>query len=138
MPQPGQSFLFPGMNDNKEYRIEEVGSGEPVDDGFGSALGDGRVKLNATPPGLDAEMKPGRVVETDDLRREIDPREIQRRRSEEARAADAAKDAPLTSDPLQWASSPEEYDFPGVDTGPTFREEEGEDFDTGSFLDSLF
>jgi hypothetical protein len=67
-----------------------------------------------------------------------DPREINKRRSPEAQAADRAKDAPLTTDAEKWASSPGEYDFPGVDTGPTFREEEGEDFDTGPFLDSLF
>lgn len=137
MVQKGQTFLWPGMGDNKEYAIEEVGSGDPVDDGFGSSLGDGRVKLSGRPPGLDDEMHPGSVVETDDLRRSIDPREIQMRRSQESRAADAAKDAPLTTDPLQWASSPDEYDFPGVDTGPTFREEQGEDFDTGGLLDFL-
>jgi hypothetical protein len=67
-----------------------------------------------------------------------DPRALNKRRSPEARAADRAKDAPLTTDPEKWVSAPDEYDFPGVDTGPTFREEEGEDFDTDSFFDSLF
>lgn len=137
MVQEGQTFLLPGMSDNKEYTIEEVGSGEPVDDGFGSSLGDGRVKLNGTPPAVEDEMYPGRVVETDDLRDSIDPVAINRRRSEEAKAADRAQDAPITTDPLQWASSPDEYDFPGVDTGPTFREEQGDDFDSDSFLDPL-
>jgi hypothetical protein len=126
------------MSENSEVEITKIGEGEPVDDGFGSALGDGRVKLNQIPPGLDDEMRPGRVIETDTLRQNIDPREIQRRRSDEARAADRAKDAPLTSDPLEWASDPSGYDFPGVDTGPTFRKEQGDDFDTGGFLDSLF
>jgi hypothetical protein len=126
------------MSDNREVEITDIGEGEPVDDGFGSALGDGRVKLNQSPPGLDEEMRPGRVIETDTLRRNIDPREINIRRSEEARVADSAKDAELTTDPLLWASNPDQYDFPGVDTGPAFREEQGDDFDTDGFLDDLF
>jgi len=138
MPQPGQDFLWPGMGDNREYEIVEVGSGEPDDSAFGDPMGDGRVRLGGRPAGLEDDMVQGNVIETDDLRQEIDPVAIQRRRSDEARAADRGQDAPLTSDPLQWASAPDRYDFPGVDTGPTFREEEGEDFDTGSFLDSLF
>lgn len=138
MPREGQTFLYPGMSDNREVEITDIGEGEPVDDGFGSALGDGRVKLNQSPPGLDGEMRPGRVIETDTLRRSIDPQEIHRRRSDEARAADQGKDAPITTDPLEWASDPSAYDFPGVDTGPTFREEQGDDFDTDGFLDDLF
>lgn len=136
MVQSGQDFLWPGMSDNSEYEIVEVGKGQRESD-FDTSPENGEVKLNGTPPGLDEEMKPGRVIETDTLRSEIDPRDIQRRRPEAAREADAAKDAPLTTDPLQWASDPSQYDFPGVDTGPTFRESEGEDFDTESLLDFL-
>lgn len=137
MVQEGQDFLWPGANENREYEITKVGSGEPAS-GFGSKLGEGRVKLSGTPPGLEDEMEPGRVVETDDLRKNIDPQAVQRRRSEAAREADRAKDAEITTDPLQWASDPSQYDYPGVDTGPTFREEQGEDFDTGGFMDRFF
>jgi hypothetical protein len=138
MVQEGQSFLWPGMSDNRKHKISEVGSGEPERGAFGNPMGDGRVRLSSTPAGLEDEMIQGRVIETDTLRENVDPREIQRRRSETSRKVDAAKDAPLTTDPLQWASSPSEYDFPGVDTGPTFRDTEGEDYDTDSLLESLF
>lgn len=37
-------------------------------------------------------------------------------RSREAKIADESKKAPITRDPLKWASNPSEYDFPGVDT----------------------
>lgn len=150
MVREGQSFLWPGATDNKEVGIEKVGEGEPAE-GLGSKLGDGRVKLDRRPVGLEDEMHPGGVVETDDLRRELDPVAINRRRSDEARAADAAKDAPITTDPLEWASDPSQHDFPGVDTGPQFQSVEGGNtdrrdrmddadgiFDVEGFQDSLF
>lgn len=114
MVQKGQQFLWPGANDNSEYGIEEVGSGEP-EEGFGSKLGDGRVKLSGTPPGLHDEMLPGNVIETDTLRNEIDPTAINRRRSDKARQMDKALDAKTTDDPLKWASAPDEYDLAGRD-----------------------
>lgn len=138
MVQEGQDFLWPAGGSNQEVRIEEVGKGEPDDSAFGDPMGDGRVRLSNRPLGLEDEMMPGRVIKTDDLREEINPTAIQHRRSTEARTADRAKDAELTSDPLRWASDPSHYDFPGVDTGPQFREAEGDDFDSDSFLDSLF
>jgi len=131
MVQEGQTFLFPGTLDNQETTIAEVGEGEVDDSAFSSALGDGRVRLSSTPVGLDEEMMPGRVIETDTLRDEIEPEAVQRNRTEAAREADRAKDAEITTDPLQWASNPDEYDFPGVDTGPTFRD----NFDPDDFLD---
>lgn len=134
MVQEGQTFLWPGMSDNSEVTITDVGEGEP---GLGS-IGEGRVRLDQTIGGNATDLDQDNTFDIDELRQGIDPVAIQRRRSEEARQTDAAKDAPLTSDPLTWASDPSQYDFPGVDTGPTFRETEGEDFDTESFLDSLF
>jgi len=127
MVREGQTFLFPGMSDNKEYTITEVGEGSST--GLGSGPGEGEVELSPVPPGVD------RVTEVEELREALDPTAINRRRSDEARTADTAKDAEITSDPLEWASAPDELDFPGVDTGPTFREAQGDNFDTDSFLD---
>lgn len=64
-----------------------------------------------------------------------DPMEVHESRSEYAQRQDEARDARLTTDPEQYAKDPNSYDFPGVDTGPQFRESEGEDFDTSAFLD---
>lgn len=133
MVQEGQDFLWPGMSDNRSVTITEVGEGESGQ--LGSMAGEGEVELSREIMVDDQWQK---VVETDELREEIDPTSIQRRRPDAAREADSAKDAPLTSDPLAWASDPNHYDFPGVDTGPTFREAEGENFDTEGFLNSLF
>jgi hypothetical protein len=104
------------------------------------------VRFEAEDPTADRVV--GLTLTTDEFKTAIDrgqlertppdPRALNKRRSPEARAADRAKDAPLTTDPGKWVSDPDEYDFPGVDTGPTFREEEGDDFDTDSFFDSLF
>lgn len=127
MVQEGQTFLWPRANDNRMYEIEEVGEGEP-EEGFGSKLARGRVKLSGTPTGLDDHMLPGRVVETEDLRDEINPARIHRRRSDPSRETDRAMDAEVTTDPLQWASNPDEFDFPGVDTGPLFDETFDDDF----------
>lgn len=126
MLREGLDFLVQsGTGKNKQTTVTEVGEGEPAD-GFGSKLGDGRVKLNRTPIAVEDDMYPGRVVETDDLRREIDPERIHRNRSKTERRADESKDAEITTDPLKWASAPDQYDYPGVDTGPMFRDEFGE------------
>lgn len=66
-----------------------------------------------------------------------DPRDVHRDRSEYAQKQDEARDAQLTTDREKYAKNPDSYDFPGVDTGPTFRENEPE-FDTASFLEELF
>jgi len=129
MVREGQSFLYPGLKENREITIEEVGSGE---EGLGS-LGEGQLRLSEA---ISMERGRGSKTTVDQLQDQIDPVEINRRRSEEARAADKGQDAPLTSNPLEWASDPSGLDFPGVDTGPTFRDENPE-FDTDSFLDSL-
>lgn len=65
-----------------------------------------------------------------------DPREVHQDRSVYAQRQDSARDARITTDPETYASDPNSYDFPGVDTGPTFRREQP-DFDTASFLDKI-
>lgn len=48
------------------------------------------------------------------------PYEVHESRSEYAQAQDEARDARITTDPEQYASDPNSFDFPGVDTGPRF------------------
>jgi len=56
-----------------------------------------------------------------------DPREVHGSRSEYAQAQDEARNAQITTSPSQYASDPDSYDFPGVDTGPRFRNTFGDD-----------
>jgi len=128
MVQEGQDFVLAGNSSNREHTITAVGEDA---DPFGMNDGES-VELDKAPFG-----EVDKLTSAQELRREIDPRDIQENRPEAAREADAAKDAELTSDPLQWASDPTRYDFPGVDTGPTFRDEQTGDFDTDSFIDGL-
>lgn len=65
-----------------------------------------------------------------------DPRRVHEDRSEYAQKQDEARDAKLTTDPEEYATDPNSLDFPGVDTGPMFRQKEGE-FDSESFLDRI-
>jgi len=60
------------------------------------------------------------VVPTQAVRDELDPSDIHQARPRIEQRSDNRRDAELTTDPLQWASNPDEYDFPGVDTGPRF------------------
>jgi len=130
MVQKGQTFLFPGIGRNREVTIEEVGADS---DSLGMHRDD-QVKLDKP---LNLEVGRRERPTVDELRESIDPQEVQSNRSPEARAADRGQDAPLTTDPFEWASDPSGHDFPGVDTGPTFRAEQGDDFDTDEFLDLL-
>lgn len=57
-------------------------------------------------------------------------------RPEETQDLDESRNARLTTDVQQWADDPEQFDFPGVDTGPTFREE-NPDFELDSFVESF-
>lgn len=66
-----------------------------------------------------------------------DPRALHARRDQYSRRQDEARDAQLTTDPEEWANNMDSLDFPGVDTGPKFREVQGDNFDTGSLLDRL-
>lgn len=65
-----------------------------------------------------------------------DPRRVHESRSEYAQKQDKARDAKLTTDPDKYASDPNSLDFPGVDTGPEFRDAQ-EDFNEESFLDTI-
>lgn len=66
-----------------------------------------------------------------------DPRRVHEQRSEYAQNQDEARDAQITTDPVKYANDPDSLDFPGVDTGPTFREE-NPDFNRDSFFDQFF
>lgn len=63
-----------------------------------------------------------------------DPRELHARRDQYARRQDEARDAQITTDAEKWAANMDSLDFPGVDTGPTFREEHS-NFDTDGFIE---
>jgi len=67
-----------------------------------------------------------------------DPRRVHQNRSTYAQRQDEARNAQLTTDPREYANDPDSLDFPGVDTGPAFRDVQGEDFDTGAFIDRVF
>jgi len=56
-----------------------------------------------------------------------DPREVHQSRSEYAQAQDEARNAQITTSPTQYAADPDSFDFPGVDTGPRFRNTFGDD-----------
>lgn len=130
MLRDGLEFIMQtGVGRNREVEITEVGEGEPAE-GFGSKLGDGRVKLDQNVPQLpDDDVYPGNVVETDALRDTIDTERVHKNRSRKERLADESKDAEITTDPIKWASAPDQFDYPGVDTGPGFRDTFGDDFD---------
>lgn len=55
------------------------------------------------------------------------PIEVHESRSDYAQAQDEARDARITTDPEQYASDPDSFDFPGVDTGPRFENAFGSD-----------
>jgi hypothetical protein len=133
MPQPGQTFFTSFGSELFETEIKET---KTTDDREVFSI-----DARDTPAPLkgDQLLKEDGVAvyDTQDVRGEIDPQRIHNARPRSNRRADERRDAEITTDPLQWASNPNEYDFPGVDTGPTFREEQGEDFDTDSFLDFL-
>jgi len=118
MVQQGQTFIFPGDRRDSHTITDVERNGDEVE-------------LDFEPPivGL------GTSASKEELTQRLDPREIHDQRSPEAQIADEAKDAPLTTDPLKYASDPSGTDFPGVDTGPTFEDVEGEDFDTDSFVE---
>jgi len=100
---------------------EEVVSFEPEDPGAERVVG-----LTLTTEEFRRSIDKGRLERTDP-----DPSALNMRRSPEARASDRGKDAEITTDPLQWAQNPDEFDYPGVDAGPTFRD----NFDEDDFFD---
>jgi hypothetical protein len=70
-----------------------------------------------------------RVIESrvDEDLKPPDPREVHQSRSEYAQAQDEARNAQITTSPTQYAADPDSFDFPGVDTGPRFRNTFGDD-----------
>jgi hypothetical protein len=127
MVKEGMTFLTTsGMSETKRVTITEVGS---EDSAFFEA-DEGEVELSTRVGEF------GTSGDVDELRREIDPEAIHRRRPEAAREADEAKDAEVTTDPLEYARDPSRHDYPGVDTGPRFEESFDGDFD--DFDDSDF
>jgi hypothetical protein len=118
MVQEGQTFLYPSTRDNKLIEVEEVGS----EDSAFFEPGEGEVELSERAGDF------GTTGDLEKLRGEIEPEKIHMRRSETAKIADESKDAEVTTDPLEWASDPSRYDYPGVDTGPRFDETFDGDF----------
>jgi len=134
MPQPGQTFLTQSLTNLRENETTEIVAVRTVERGGEDqqllALDDAPSKLeDAILPG--SRREPVDVVPTQDVRDELQPGRINRNRSSDARRADGSRDAEITTDQLQWASNPDEYDYPGVDTGPIFRD----NFDEDDFMD---
>lgn len=120
--------------------IEGIGKVEAT--GTRESLGAIRVELEPAEPGviaqslttnqLEEKVKEGEVEEATP-----DPRTLHQRRSERSQELDEEFNAPITTDIEKWANDKDHWDFPGVDTGPTFRKE-NPDFDAGEFLDDMF
>lgn len=118
---------------------------EPRDEtGFGIISDEGELGFDLAERGrtaisdLGGKVQDGTVEPSDiaiepagrSTRSEIDVREIHNDRSQEAQIADESKDAELTTNKEKWASDPSSYDYPGVDTGPTFDDAFDSDFET--------
>jgi hypothetical protein len=123
MPQPGQTFFSsPSGFDLKETDIKAVQTPEDRQ----------LLALDDAPRGLEDDVlrpsreKPIDAVPTEAVREELDPEKIHNARSIKARRMDQRRDAEITTDALVWASNPDEYDYPGVDTGPMFKDTFGE------------
>lgn len=133
MPQPGQTFFSSFGSELFETEIKET---ETTEDREVFAI-----DAEDTPPPLRGahffKDEGVAVFDVDDVKERLEPQEIHNARPRSNRRADERRDAEVTADPLQWASNPDEYDFPGVDTGPTFREEFG-DVDPDSFQQKFF
>lgn len=77
---------------------------------------------------FDDDASPEEIADTLEILHESRP--------EKAQQIDEARDAQLTTDPETWAENPDEYDYPGVDSGPKFREE-NPGFELESFIDTF-
>jgi len=113
--------------------LEELTVEEKVESGGEPAVKTGKRKF--TKSQLDTFLQATREPKSKSSER--DPMQIHESRTDYAQKQDEARDARLTTDVEKWASDPNSWDFPGVDTGPQFREEQSEDFDTDSFLDRI-
>jgi hypothetical protein len=72
-----------------------------------------------------------------DRRDRIAASELHDERSMEAQRVDEQRAAPVTSDLEKWSSSPDEFDYPGVDTNPTFADGALFDDDATRGMDSV-
>lgn len=78
-----------------------------------------------------ANVVKSRAVDDADL--PPDPREVHEGRSETAQRQDESRDARVTVDAEQYASDPDSFDFPGVDTGPGFESVYGDNLSSNKF-----
>jgi len=60
------------------------------------------------------------------------PQDVHESRSKYAQRQDESRDARITTSPTTYASDPNSFDFPGVDTGPRFESTFGSDPTRGS------
>jgi hypothetical protein len=72
-----------------------------------------------------------------DRRDRIAASELHDERSRKAQRVDERRGAPVTSNLDKWASNPDEYDYPGVDTEPKFADGELLGDDPGAGMDSI-
>lgn len=133
MPQPGQTFFSSFGSELFETEIQETKT-TAEREVFS-------IDAEDTPPPLRGSQMLKEdgvaVFDADDVKERLDPQDIHDARPRSNRRDDEQRDAEVTTDPLQWASNPTEYDFPGVDTGPKFEEEFG-DVDPDSFQEQFF
>jgi len=156
MPQEGDRVIFPDVGTFEDPatgndvvgeitdtdRIESV---EPRDEtGFGIRSDEGELGFELEGRGRTAisnlgsktggeEVDPLDIaIEPADRRQsggsDIDPQAIHNDRTPEAQIADESKDAEITTNKRKWASNPDEFDYPGVDTGPRFEQTFNDDF----------
>jgi len=136
MPQRGQTFFTSQLGaklEEQEIRAVDTRDGDQfvVVDDLPRHMESDQASISVT--------KDVDAIATDDLRDNLRPGRINDARSERSQRLDEQRDAEVTTDPLQWASSPDEYDFPGVDTGPRFEETfGGRDPETLQRTDSSF
>jgi len=126
--EPGDRIVVQEPLGSEELTVEEKteSGGEP-------AVKTGKRKFTKSQLDTFLQAERGPAKE----KRDIDPQELHESRNGFAQKQDEARDARLTKDVEKWANDMNSWDFPGVDTGPTFREEQGDDFDTESFLDKF-
>jgi len=73
--------------------------------------------------------------DAEDVMKRIERRQAKRSKLE--RELDSQRDAEITVRVNEWLDNPDELDYPGVDTGPKFRKEQRDDFNTESFLETF-
>lgn len=113
----GEGLFESVVGENKDYITFENGDEVPFSE-IGQKMMGADVTNNdvfVRPSGTDSNLQNGA-----DARDDINPQRIHEERSMRSRVADESKDAEITTDESKWASAPDQYDYPGVDTGPKF------------------